>query len=517
MVGHDQWFTYNSTDNLLDKFPQPLICHYAYWTPEEGCIKIGTDIIQGFITDLDTAKTTFCLMRDGQILESDSSGVPLNNALSIDFLEGRKIMGFTRFDKKTNILVYRNHLHEIEKVLFSKYLSLDKTPLLFIRQGDRMVWADNREYAIPQAMGRTHLIALPNYLYLESLTSKRKGLVLVPFQEITIQRIPAPEGSMNKETPLISGLDDGKFTGLQRYFAYEVSGNLIHPTSSEGNLFLAYIYLAQKQYEESIALIHMLNNEPISTIGMKILEMIQSQPLGENHPDAKMVGVHALALSIRQKDNVAKESNIEYFQKKDIHELFFESSIFQIKLLIEHLKRIKDILQSSNNISIACRLKRDEEADLLAKLQNEAKVKIEEILERDPEFDLESYLQPMANRIRHLKKQPVSLTQIVVGARRKDAEKLNQMPLCSAVPLTSLWIPKNINSPDYSYYLSTLPSHVAWLNRTNLQMNTSVIHYQYSRSPVNLSLKNNGAVFKEIYHIAQKGSDSQKLVSSLPL
>lgn len=514
MPGQEQWFEYCQT-NELDYIPEPLKFDHAFWVPQNQFFAINQVSIKGLFTHLKSLKISHCLRADGVLMEANPiTGAPNDNALHISYLlASGTASSLQRFDTFVNILLFHNPLETLEKIIFPRYRSLDGNLLMFLNQSGRMVWTENREFAIPLKMPKSHLGTISNYLYLESVNPENKrAIILIPFQNIKVDGLHIAEGCLDIEnlkslTPLSLDQKQNELKGLQKYFFFEIVNKEVIPTTIESKLFLAYIFLSQKKYEACVDLLRSLKVEFISPIGMHILEMIQELPLGEDHPDAKMVGLHALSLSIRQRDDLAKEQISSYF----------EETHSDIEKLATHLNRAKDILQSSNNISLKCRMEPREEAVLLHTLAKEGERQKHQL---NRLVSLSLVLQMLSKRTTYLKSQQLTqITTLSIGSRKKDLAKQNTQFFSYPIdmfPSKQLIKPVNIHSPNYysqlQSYLTQLSVRVQWLD--NGAISDTVTHllpkYQYTRISPTLSLYQNGKFFKEVYLIAKYGNIDQK-------
>lgn len=163
----------------------------------------------------------------------------------MDYLASAYTEGITRFDSNKNLLCFSDKAGKIQKMIFPRYVSLDGNTLTFIRQGDHLVWTDNRQYGIPKRMPKSYLGTIENYLYLEPINGKGPGQMLVPFQEIISESIPIASGSLaiGNQEPLILLNKDQEHTeqqGLFQYFVFQVDKGHIKPVSLEETLFSLY-------------------------------------------------------------------------------------------------------------------------------------------------------------------------------------------------------------------------------------------------------------------------------------
>jgi|GEM_PF-2794242 len=580
LEGHgDVWFEYCEPSSL-PQFPQPLAMDHGYFAPiinyGHATLKFDGAKANGFITDLKTQEIVYTVDNHGKILETaDAKGTPKENGYELDYLFSSKsavnspIQGLTRFDLGQNIVTYRkkndsffqnlnpfdtgNNVIPIDKIAFPRYLSLDNNGLMFFENEGKMLWSENREYEIPASMPDTLLGTIKNYLYLQSTKEDHKGMLLVPIQMILESgKGPRAGGTLNvvNQKPILEQNQNQKeLSGLQRYVALEVNKTTIKPTSLESKLYLAYMYLSQTKYEEAVSLFRTIKqSETISPMGMEMLAMIQKLPLCEDHPDAKMVHLHALLLEISQKDREAVNKLAVYFDKQT-----------ELVKLAHFTSYMQQVLQSSNNVSQKCQMTHEEETKIVKIITKELKQNLTQ-LEKLPELEelnlnLNSALLVLETRHEFLlnREKDTEIVQVHTGEAFKEDEPLIWSERSSWVNYIDKPIePKNWGytyqtkaekdrskkaenfkkknngafSPYDSYYSYGDCYEQAQIDYDNLKRNydykvmnavswltgvaSTTPMYQYTKPSLSMDYSKNGELFITVYDAATSGDESRK-------
>ena len=334
LPGSDRWLQYCPPDKLVC-YPKPLTHDFSYWVPKEKTINIQGFSLKGFFCRLSNHQIAYVETADGLILEADSTGAPKANAHRLDYLDPGnkgnpdKLKGLLRFDSAENIVTYRDPHDRLARIVFKRYRSIDGNPLVFREQDGRYLFSENLEHEIPHSMPKSLLGTIENYLFLTPVTDPKpnSGLLILPFQRIAMKKESIiADGNLEIDVPPLEKkakviqkmrTERDAITASQLYFLYQVDAGRVEPKSLESKLFLAYLYLSQKKPDEAVRLLTSVKQiEMISATSLAILEKILDLKIHNDHPDFKMIRLHAFGLLVRQKQQGAKEPVKEFFDKK---------------------------------------------------------------------------------------------------------------------------------------------------------------------------------------------------------
>ncbi len=541
VAGYKGWFDYCPPRMISDSFPDPLCCDHAYWMPEKD--QLAKLALKGFITDLNRLEIAYAVRDNGEIVEADSTGLPKPNGRRVDYLQPSfktpdALKGLSRFDSLRNIITRRNQKDRIAQIDFPRYCSLDGIRLTFTESHGRLVWGENREYALAHEAPSAMLGTVNNYLFLESIHHRkhRQGMILVPLQRIMVPQNAsiAAAGCLAIENakPFLSsqGHPSNELNGNQRYVAFKVeAGGHIVPQNDEGKLFLAYIYLSQRKEEEAVRLLQSIKpSDSLSPEAFAILDLIEQFPINVDHPDPRMVKLHALNLKIRHQQQRALEPVQEYFKEES-----------GTQRLAGYLKDLAKVIQGTHHISSGCRFTKKEEIALLSLLATEGRAKQEKLKELLKQ-SYELKLKQIEARIAVLtdSEGAYALQCLYLGQRKHERHLFYVAKLVEDIPpppaalsppshftyKTKADAVRRTGSPDASYEAALaayelkkldhehqLSKSLAWLNDEITSYDASQpIRYPYIKPPASWWNFKRGKLFLDVLQVAQSGREADR-------
>lgn len=471
----------------LTLLPDAIKADYLVWQNPISC--------HSLITSLHDHTIRYCVV-DVMIVEAEpTTGQPIDHAYVISELTVQDCQ-LSLFEIPGHILCFSDKQHVLKKMLFSRYTSLDGNPLQFIKKGDDFVWSEDVAYKLPAKIPSKRLKGwLSNYLYLRPVNGRGLDKLLLPFQPIKVDNFAKFRLDIHNETPLIEDKSSMSQEGRYRYFSYNIENDCIVPTSPEGKLFLAYVYLAQKRYEDAIYIINDLKPvETLSTIGFKIIELILLLRLSDSHPDANMVRLHAYALMIKQRDFQSKAPVVEYFSNENNSLIFY---------LLDTVRKNQNAL---NNISQSCRLDSAVEIHLLEVLIKEAELKKEKFINNVPFYNAliatKSYLEHLQYWAYDNKWTVFSFSKNY-GRKFGYGDRSGELPEHKNIFDVTKKLDAQANEKTQQLYQAHLGKSLEWLKRgahSNLVI----------EPPKNIDLPKNGIFFRYIYERAKNAPESER-------
>ncbi|ADI38006.1 DEAD/DEAH box helicase family protein [Waddlia chondrophila] len=515
------WFELKSTEKL-NGYPRILSYDHTYWIPTNGSIRSPSGhSINGLFATLDKHDLNYASIDDGAIIEFglDPHNQELIEGLHVDMYEVERDGMLSRFDVPDHILAYKRENafdSDLVKVVLPRYTSQEGgNPLVFRYIQGKMIWSENTQYALPERMPKGFLGTIPNYLYLESLKSTETDKLLVPFQTIESQSIPAADGTLSIES-LVPPIDssNGEQWGRYQYFVYNIINGKVTSTTLEGQLFLSYLSLSQKNYREAVkGLREIKPTQKLTPQCEKIIDLILSSPFGEDDPNSRAVYLHAESLSITHREKQSTTKIEEFYPGQE-----------GLTKLWGTIVRTHEYLQSLNNVDLACRLSFEQEHDLLLKLLQEGKTKRDLIFKAEPlsigAFD--GFIQQLERRLELLETQSYKLPKVGSYGERtlpdSDTNGRYRQPFCQQIDFDlpyqfrvyDLEIYKRLYGDAaeqemleaqevYERYLEQLQHSVAWLSHGS---NSTLC----TRPSKHVGLKKNGAMLLEVHRIAKEES-----------
>ncbi len=465
---YDKWLEYKGAH---DSLPESLKYDSAFWS--SGVFKAGKYEIKGVITNKVDKQISHVYLADGRIIEADPvTGLPKEKGRVLESLHLSSTDAIASFDDPKNIVSCRNQeTDRLEQISFRRFKSVNGNTLSFIEENSQLVWSEYRNFVLPASMPKSFFQYLNNYLYLKS-TKDNKGMILIPGTLGPVKGY-TPKISISVEnTPVLPIKNSHEFNGNQIYFSYEENNGEIKPTSTESRLYLAYVQLLQRNYEEAVLLLKdNKSTENFSDLSIEILKRIVNHPLEENFPNSHQVILHALYLILEQDSKKSKDGVLK---NSELAKKGYES--------------FEKTYNSRNNISHECSLSTEEELTLL-------------------EF--------FSENIKNLVKEHPRVKEDISNRKEFLQNRENSKPPESPLPVeTSSAI--NIELMPYDFKLSEYGLHTnerineykdAFKNRAEL-------FYPYS-FPFIFSREGSSKIvpkklFFDVYRIAKNGSSSEK-------
>ncbi|PWU13277.1 MAG: hypothetical protein C5B45_06330 [Chlamydiae bacterium] len=191
-------------------------------------------------------------------------------------------------------LVYRDRDQRFTRMHFPRLYSTEGEKLEFILAQAEARFAKDQHFILMQPMPGL-MGFLDNYLVLEDVKRQKKK-VLVPVQEVKKSQHFSPEGISlcfpSTDQPSV-------------YLEFDCRFEKLFPINKEGILFLAYLYLAQKDYVEAVKYLQQIRKaDSLSEIAISILaKFLNLSKLNQDqHPSAAAIRLKALCL-LRSKNN----------------------------------------------------------------------------------------------------------------------------------------------------------------------------------------------------------------------
>jgi hypothetical protein len=499
------WLQYQNSNSLSLDFPGHFVDDHLFWSSENFFINNQIKL-KGYFTKLASTEIAYALTQDGMIIEVNHQGEPKANDLFFDCLDSNsmeKISGFLNFDHRTNILCLRNSKGAPQKLLFTRYTSLEGNPLEFIYEEGRLIWKDNRQYYISQQVSAGLCGQMINYLYLEPLDPKKPAKILIPFQEVKLQN--SSKLLINNIKPLMQSDKINGQQGIFKYFTFNLVNGKLQFLNLEGRLFLAYLYYSQNKYQEAIDLLKGLTcNDIHSPTACKIIDILLKWNNKDQNPNSKMVYLHVMDLIVSKIDNQTEPSQEDYFADKGT-------------LIGKSIVALGKYLQVFSNVSVNCRFTHEKELSLLSELLKQGKQKIGLIL-NNVQFrqePIQLYFSQIEARIQHLNhcSSKISEPQLIFKGKRAPCSSNDRNQNFSFTSKHYKFISnpeayKPRDEDEYEFrrkqrdYKIEIENATSWLT----QGDTSCIF----RRPLISLPKRNGKLFIKVYKIAKTGSSDEK-------
>lgn len=478
----------------ISPYPNALVYDHAYWIPviendpnaDWILGKQNDPQVKGIFTDLKDLKPLYQHNENGTIVELKPEG------LTVDYLHAdeKELAGFSNFDKSENILTFRKG-DALQKVSFPAFYSLDGNPLAFDCQDQKLLWTENREYEISSTMQKGALGPFKNYLFLNSTKDPKRAKIFVPLKPIAEADTPTTTCQLEdvkypaepKDSP-----NGNEFASTLSFITLDYIDGEVKATNMESRCYLAYIYLAQKKYEEAAEILKGIKaTEEVTKTAEFILNLIQNLPVGEDHPDAKMVRLHATSLLLTRAEKKSLEPIVEFFGPTELGKL---------------IKDVSSVLQNSNSISAACHLSKDSEIQLLNRLIREGYALKEKLEANNKKCSFSVVdLDQLNQRLMILQKKAIDSKLKSYPSTSKEKEM--KLSSDSFVSYGSKCLIQSTNPYREKEKDFEIQRQAQWINEGLKQFDPNEQRIHSTIRPA--SYYQNGRLFLEVYSIA-KGS-----------
>lgn len=261
-----RWYQYIAPQKLEDyRIPAAFLADHTHWVPIDGHEK------HLWICDFKSAQKRALIADSGLIHPIINGELDKSRTLAIS----DETVVLSKMDQ-TKYLTFTSRHGQLEKMTISRFCSLSKEPLEFEVKNGELVYGLNRKfYLIPnQKLGL--LGGIPQYLVMAH-QDEDKQKVLIPLRPLSkynpltsLHEIDTKDHhhSWSKEY-------DVPQNQIYTFLEFDLHGEKLLPLSNEGTLYLAYLFLAQRQYYEARELLDKIDyREKLSTHSLEILNYL---------------------------------------------------------------------------------------------------------------------------------------------------------------------------------------------------------------------------------------------------
>ncbi len=250
------------------------------------------------ILDRQEMKVNWKVDESGRLLQEES-----------EVFNGDNLKEFSLMDLPAYIRVDYTLDGRRKGISYPRYHGVTHRPLAFDATPEgALVWSENCQYTLEENPPEGLLGHIPNYLLLRHCEHKHQRKLLVPFQKIIDTADCTPFASLDtadKERKKNKNYQEflEKQSGNYHYFVFDLNQNgEVSSTDVEGRLFLAYLALQERRYEQADG--YLKSIEPGDELSERAFEIVAAiHSLDEtNHdsgPNATAVRLKALLLKNR--------------------------------------------------------------------------------------------------------------------------------------------------------------------------------------------------------------------------
>ncbi len=213
------------------------------------------------------------------------------------------------------------------RISFTRYRSIDGIPLMFESKKNQygLFWKENSTYCLSEKRPKGLLGTIPNYLFLES-SERKNHKILVPFQMI----LQSAQLSTHVSLDVKDKCREEEYSKIEekycpqacvyQFIEYDERGGELQALNTEGWIYLAYLYLAQRQYDKALnGMRNVTKNDPLTPMCFDCLKLIMEskETLPDRSPNACAVRLQLVYLFIKILDlpNNPIEDKEKYYSK----------------------------------------------------------------------------------------------------------------------------------------------------------------------------------------------------------
>ncbi|MBN4066510.1 DUF3638 domain-containing protein [Simkania negevensis] len=315
---------------LPDTIPHFLKADHAFWLSSDSNKP-------SLITNLKTGKVAYLAYSDGRIIPAKDEKKPREEQRYLCLYQQKndpKSYDFgplTYFERDEYTAIW--HKEEdpnarVTEIIFPRYLSLNEKELTFVAdEKGEAVWTDNRQYLLSTNQKRGLFGNLNNYLLLEEKEGRKQKLLLPlqKFLKLSESQHLTSYGQLDvKDKKRSSGWDlatefNEPHQGHYRFIEYDVIDGKPKAKDTEGQLFLVYRYLWQREYDKALfCLREVAKSDYLSPRSQEIFEwlFLSGQENKDFSANAAAIRLHAYKIWTDHKERPEFEKKEEKGKKE---------------------------------------------------------------------------------------------------------------------------------------------------------------------------------------------------------
>ncbi|MFI5343101.1 MAG: hypothetical protein ACHQUC_02650 [Chlamydiales bacterium] len=352
------WYSFIEESRLYS-FPSALVERHSHWISAHE-----TGERNLYITPKgDLGTPSHHVLPNGKIINLRNPHLSFSSAfhqyIGFDAWEEEKreekhvFLAFGEPKKMDNITIVKDErTNQIIEIIFSDYFSEDGSPLRFVREGENLIWSENKNFILPKKIKQGAFFHHRNYLYLEHKdpSKKRSGVLLFR-------------------------------ANAYLYLSYPYVRGKPVPTNLNSAVYLAYLYYRQGKYQDTMRLLNQIDSrKKLSKEIVQFLDLLLSAPLREDHPDAKMIKIHALRFLLNNLKLTEKNKNAYFVsfidvqseieaRSKDKKGIYFPLKEYEFSI-IEIAENLIKAYSSETHHSFFLKMSKEERDELIKNIIN---------------------------------------------------------------------------------------------------------------------------------------------------
>ncbi len=297
-----EWYQYIHPDTLDQKgIPAALLADHTHWVPlnnEENIL---------WFCDFKTGNQRALLNHEGTIHPYNSKEGKVDTTRTLEIAFEEHVV--ERMEQKKYI-TFTKRAGGLEKMIFPRFRAQSNEIVEFeIEQGKAVYRLKKKFYLSEQQRGGI-LGGIPQYFILVDHKGEKEK-VLIPARPLsyyqplsTLHQIDTTDSTLPRR---FESEYDTPQQGIYTCLEFDLKGEQLIPLTNEGILYLAYIYLAQRNYLNARELIDQIDfKQPLSPLSIEIINHLTALCEKDRSPSCAAVTIAAYLL-IEQAQNRVKK------------------------------------------------------------------------------------------------------------------------------------------------------------------------------------------------------------------
>lgn len=259
-----KWYQYVPPTALSNYFPHSLIADHTHWVPIDKSQK------ELLICDFETGDKRALVIESGEIHPYNEESEEFDHTRTLHSAAENAIL--QKIDQKRYTLCTEKG-KQLEKIAFTRFVSLDGEPLFFEMKEGKAFYGLNRKFILCEKQQQGLLGGISDYIVLTDLKGEKEKVLIArrslgTFIPLTSLHHLSKEGKFDNKKEEFFNPQKGSATFLE----YDLKGGKLIPLSTESALQLAYFYQAQRDYVKAKEILEKIpHKKALSSISCEIL------------------------------------------------------------------------------------------------------------------------------------------------------------------------------------------------------------------------------------------------------
>lgn len=340
-VGNKMGWYQNVSVGHLSALPNALLADHSHWISSDKPPHL-------IIADNASGKPAYVLLENGDILSWEEweklqfNFQPVNSVT----LHEMNLSQLQNFEGKQGYILLAKQNGKSKQMTFTRYRSLAGKSLHFDISGEgKVIWEENKQFCLEKQQ-KGLLGSCSNYLLLTNHKGNKQKL-LVPIQQVIKDQaltnnihLDVQDVEREREYKQKSEIDSEQ-QGVYRFLEFDVDRGEIVASNVEGRLFLAYLFLAQRDYRTALKYLEQITQtDSLSQQSMDIVESILDGMIKDESPNAVAIRLQTVRFMTEDLVKKFKKNVVKDYQSYKSNQNNIDAAI---QLSAEHEEELKNV------------------------------------------------------------------------------------------------------------------------------------------------------------------------------